>query len=35
MDINDSSVSILKLGKGAHSVLENIKVKMSRISRIV
>jgi hypothetical protein len=35
MDLNDSSGSILKLGKGAHSVLGNVKVKMSRIRRIV
>jgi hypothetical protein len=35
LDINDSSGSILKLGKGAHSVLGNVKVKMSRIRRII
>ena len=35
LDLNDSSGSILKLGKGAHSVLGNVKVKMSRIRRIV
>ena len=35
LEINDASGSILKLGKGAHSVLGNVKVKMSRIRRIV
>ena len=35
LDLNDSSGSILKLGKGARSVLGNVKVKMSRIRRIV
>ena len=35
LDLNDSSGSIVKMGKGVHSVLGNVKVKMTRIRRIM
>ncbi|MEM0157849.1 MAG: hypothetical protein QXN26_07325 [Thermoplasmataceae archaeon] len=35
LDLTDSSGSIMQLGKSAHSILGNVKIKMSRIRRIL
>ncbi len=35
LEICDAGGTIMELGKGAHSILGNVKIKMSRIRRII